>query len=107
MSQFNFLSKDVNFKKKRRKKRRGGGKKAPSILHGGIWFTQVNQSTVVSVLYAVSIKLQKTQANENSISTLSFTELSVWEDRQQTGSFVQKKLKTIGEVRCPCCWISW
>lgn len=93
MSQFNFLSKDVNFKKKRRKKRRGGGKKAPSILHGGIWFTQVNQSTVVSVLYAVSIKLQKTQADENSISTLSFTELSVWEDRQQTGSFVQKKIK--------------
>lgn len=75
-------------KKKNRKKRRG--KKAPSILHGGIWFTQVNQSTVVSVLYAVRIKLQKTQADENSISTLSFTELSVWEDWQQTGSFVQK-----------------
>lgn len=94
-------------KRKEERKDGGGGKKAPSILHGGIWFTQVNQSTVVSVLYAVSIKLQKTQADENSISTLSFTELSVWEDRQQTGSFVQKKLKTIGEVRCPCCWISW
>lgn len=93
--------------KRKEERKDGGGKKAPSILHGGIWFTQVNQSTVVSVLYAVSIKLQKTQANENSISTLSFTELSVWEDRQQTGSFVQKKLKTIGEVRCPCCWISW
>lgn len=107
MSQFNFLSKDVNFKKKKEERKDGGEKKAPSILHGGIWFTQVNQSTVVSVLYAVSIKLQKTQADENSISTLSFTELSVWEDWQQTGSFVQKKLKTIGEVRCPCCWISW
>lgn len=89
MSQFNFLSKDVNFKKKKNRKKRRG-KKAPSILHGGIWFTQVNQSTVVSVLYAVRIKLQKTQDDENSISTLSFTELSVWEDWQQTGSFVQK-----------------
>lgn len=89
MSQFNFLSKDVNFKKKKNRKKRRG-KKAPSILHGGIWFTQVNQSTVVSVLYAVRIKLQKTQADENSISTLSFTELSVWEDWQHTGSFVQK-----------------
>lgn len=79
--------------KRKEERKDGGGKKAPSILHGGIWFTQVNQSTVVSVLYAVSIKLQKTQANENSISTLSFTELSVWEDRQQTGSFVQKKIK--------------
>lgn len=79
--------------KRKEERKDGGGKKAPSILHGGIWFTQVNQSTVVSVLYAVSIKLQKTQADENSISTLSFTELSVWEDRQQTGSFVQKKFK--------------
>lgn len=79
--------------KRKEERKDGGEKKAPSILHGGIWFTQVNQSTVVSVLYAVSIKLQKTQANENSISTLSFTELSVWEDRQQTGSFVQKKIK--------------
>lgn len=65
-------------KRKEEERKDGGGeKKAPSILHGGIWFTQVNQSTVVSVLYAVSIKLQKTQADENSISTLSFTELSV------------------------------
>lgn len=79
--------------KRKEERKDGGGKKAPSILHGGIWFTQVNQSTVVSILYAVSIKLQKTQADENSISTLSFTELSVWEDRQQTGSFVQKKIK--------------
>lgn len=63
--------------KRKEERKDGGGKKAPSILHGGIWFTQVNQSTVVSVLYAVSIKLQKTQADENSISTLSFTELSV------------------------------
>lgn len=79
-------------KEEEERKDGGGEKKAPSILHGGIWFTQVNQSTVVSVLYAVSIKLQKTQADENSISTLSFTELSVWEDWQQTGSFVQKKI---------------
>lgn len=45
-------------KRKKEERKDGGEKKAPSILHGGIWFTQVNQSTVVSVLYAVSIKLQ-------------------------------------------------
>lgn len=78
---------------KRKEERKDGGEKKGTIHLTWRHLVYTSQSTVVSVLYAVSIKLQKTQADENSISTLSFTELSVWEDWQQTGSFVQKKIK--------------